>query len=111
MVTMFGWLSLPADWASRRKRWLSWGSIDTSPVIILMATWRLRTGSWARKTCPIAPWPIRLRIVYLPTRAGCSGFWVGAASFDIVSESTMLARGPQAACEAAYDERQGWASS
>ena len=37
------------------------------PVMILIATSRPSTGSWARNTSPMAPWPSFSTILYLPT--------------------------------------------
>src|SRR5678815_869411 len=58
-----------ADCASRRKRSTRSSSAVSTPVIVLMATKRFRTGSWALYTSPIAPCPIRDTISYLPMRA------------------------------------------
>ena len=72
-VTMFRWLSWAADWASRWKRWRNWSSDPRLPAIVLMATKRFKTASWALYTSPIAPCPIFPTILYFPI---CSnGIW------------------------------------
>src|SRR6266511_3118295 len=65
-VMMFGWLRAAADCASRWKRWRATSSLLIPFEIVLMATKRPRTGSWALYTSPIAPWPILPRSLYLP---------------------------------------------
>ena len=39
---------------------------SAGPSMVLMATTRSRTGSWALNTSPMAPWPIFPTILYLP---------------------------------------------
>ncbi len=46
-VTMLVWLSWAADWASRWKRRLKSRSAARAGAIVLMATYRLRSGSLA----------------------------------------------------------------
>ena len=46
-VTMFGWLSWAADWASRWNLRRKSGSAARAGAIVLMATYRLSNGSLA----------------------------------------------------------------
>src|SRR2546426_11530036 len=71
IVTMFGCRSLPAAWASRRKRWLvsraSSSEVPGGRTIVLIATLRSIFGSLARNTWPIAPLPISRMISKRPS--------------------------------------------
>ena len=66
-VMMFGWLRAAAARASRWKRLRAPSSALIPCEIVLIATKRPRTGSWALYTSPIAPWPIFPRSLYLPS--------------------------------------------
>ena len=66
---MFGWLSAAAAFASCKKRWVDCSSAE--PLRTLIATSRSSTGSWARKTSPMLPFPTFPVISYLPSRWGC----------------------------------------
>src|SRR5258706_11043260 len=63
---MVGWFRRAADWASRGKRLPASVPEARLGEMVLTATWRLRTGSSALYTTPIAPRPISPRILYLP---------------------------------------------
>src|SRR5262245_64934395 len=88
---MFGWFSLAADWASRRNRLSRCSSAPREAERVFTATKRVRTGSWARNTSPVAPWPILLTILYFPI---CSRF-IGPIALRRGSEddSTRTAMG------------------
>ena len=63
---MFGWFRRAADWASRRKRLPASVPEARLGEMVLTATGRLRMGSCALYTTPIAPRPISPRILYFP---------------------------------------------
>src|SRR5437773_11084531 len=72
---MFGWFRRAADWASRRKRLWASASAPRLGEMVLMATKRLRMGSWALYTTPMEPRPSSWRTLYLPiaSNSTCKG--------------------------------------